>query len=65
MLITLRLKRVKVLFFEICKDLKLVDSPVTPKPVYESPDAQAYWDVPNYQHSNLFNLLDTNNAYLC
>ena len=38
----------------MCKDLKLVDSvppgysPVTPEPVYESPDAQAYWDVPVY-----------------
>ena len=46
--------RVEILFFEMCKDLKLVDSvlprysPVTPKPMYESPDAQAYWDVPVY-----------------
>ena len=36
------------------KDHKLVDSvpswnsPVTPKPMYESPDAQAYWAVPVY-----------------
>ena len=44
----------KVLFFELCKDLQLVDSVppwyllVAPKPVYESPEAQAYWDVPVY-----------------
>ena len=44
----------KILFFEMRKDHKLVDSvpswnsPVTPKAVYESPDAQAYWDVPVY-----------------
>ena len=44
----------KVLFFEVCKDLQLVDSVppwyslVAPKPVYESPEAQAYWDVPVY-----------------
>ena len=42
----------------MCKDLsRLVDSvppgysPVTPKPVYESPDAEAYWDVPVYAES--------------
>ena len=40
----------KLLFFLVCKDL--VDSVppwysfVAPKPVYESLDAQAYWDVP-------------------
>ena len=40
----------------MCKDLKLVDSvlippgysPVTPKPMYESPNAQVYWDGPVY-----------------
>ncbi|PFX32789.1 Cofilin/actin-depolymerizing factor-like [Stylophora pistillata] len=42
----------KVLFFEVCKELELVDSVppwyslVSAKPVYESSDAQAYWDVP-------------------
>ena len=44
----------KILFFEMCKDLKFVDSilpwysPETPKPMYESPDEQAYWDFPVY-----------------
>ena len=44
----------KILFFEMRKDHKLVDSvpswnsPVTPKAMYESRDAQAYWDVPVY-----------------
>ena len=44
----------KILFFEMRKDHKLVDSvpswnwPVTPKPMYESPDVQAYWAVPVY-----------------
>ena len=44
----------KILFFEILHDLELVDtvppwySPIEPKPVYESADAQAFWDVPLY-----------------
>ena len=42
----------KILFFEILQDLGLVDSvpprysPLTPKPVYEANNAQAFWDVP-------------------
>ena len=48
----------KVLFFEKCKDLKLSESvlpwysPVKPKPIYESDDAKAYWDVPVYTEHN-------------
>ena len=44
----------KVLFFEMLRDLKLADfvppwySRVEPKPMYESIDAQAFWDVPVY-----------------
>ena len=44
----------KILFFERCKDLKLVESvppwysPVKPKPVYESDEAKAFWDVAVY-----------------
>ena len=44
----------KILFFEMLHDLELVDtvppwySPIEPKPVYESADAQAFWDVPLY-----------------
>ena len=43
-----------MLFYETCKDLWLVDSfpwwysPLTNKSMYESPDAQVYWDVPVY-----------------
>ena len=42
----------KILFFEILQDLGLVDSvppwysPLKPKAVYESNNAQAFWDVP-------------------
>ena len=42
----------KVLFWEILRELPLSDtappwySPVVPKPNYESPEAQAYWDIP-------------------
>ena len=42
----------KVLFYEMLHDLGLIDevppsySPAKPKPVYESDDVQAYWDVP-------------------
>ena len=44
----------KILFFEMLHDLELVDtvppwySPIEPKPVYKSADAQAFWDVPPY-----------------
>ena len=44
----------KVLFFEMLRDLKLADSVppwysrVEPKPIYESTDAQAFLDVPVY-----------------
>ena len=42
----------KILFYEMLHDLGLIDevpswySPAKPKPVYESDDMQAYWDVP-------------------
>ena len=41
----------KVLYFELLRDLKLINevppgySPVQPKPLYENCDAQAYWDI--------------------
>lgn len=44
----------KTLFLEICKDLNLLDSgppwysPVRPKPMCETPDAQTCWNVPVY-----------------
>ena len=44
----------KILFFEILRDLGLLEevppwySPVEPKPTYESRDAQAFWDIPVY-----------------
>ena len=44
----------KVLFIAMLRDLKLADSVppwcsrVEPKALYESEDAQAYWDVPVY-----------------
>ena len=44
----------KVLFYEMLHDLGLTDeippwySPVKSKPVYESVDVQAYWDVPMF-----------------
>ena len=44
----------KILSFEKFEDLNLVESvptwysPVTPKPIYESDDAEAFWDVPVY-----------------
>ena len=44
----------KILFFEKCKDLKLVESvppwylPVNPKPIYESDKGKAFWDVAVY-----------------
>ena len=42
----------KVLFWEMLRELQLSDSvppwssPVVPKPKYESPEVQAYWDIP-------------------
>ena len=42
----------KVLFWEMLRELQLSDtvppwySPAVPKPIYESPEAQAYWDIP-------------------
>ena len=44
----------KVLFFELLRDLKLIESvppwyfPVQPKPPFESEDVQAYWDIPMF-----------------
>ena len=44
----------KILFFEKCKDLKFVESvppwypPVEPKPLYESHEGKAFWDVAVY-----------------
>ena len=44
----------KVLFFEMARDLRLIDSVppwyscAVPKPVYESSEALAFWDVPVY-----------------
>ena len=44
----------KVLFFEMTRDLRLIDSVppwyscAVPKPVYESSEALAFWDVPVY-----------------
>ena len=42
----------KVLFWEMLRDLQLSDtvppwySPAVPKPIYESPKVKAYWDIP-------------------
>ena len=42
----------KVLFWEMLRELQLSDtvppwySPAVPKPIYETPKAQAYWDIP-------------------
>ena len=44
----------KVLFFKMTRDLRLIDSVppwyscAVPKPVYESSEALAFWDVPVY-----------------
>ena len=44
----------KVLFFEMARDVRLIDSVppwyscVVPKPVYESSEVLAFWDVPVY-----------------
>ena len=43
----------KVLFWEMLRELQLSDtvppwySPAIPKPIYVSPEAQAYWDIPD------------------
>ena len=48
----------KVLYFELLRDLKLVDevppwySKIQPKPLYESQDVQAFWDIPVYAEHN-------------
>ena len=48
----------KVFFFEMLRDLQLCEgvppwySPVAPKPLYESPDAQAFWDIPMFAEHN-------------
>ena len=53
--VVLRLRRIaalKVLFWEMLRELQLSDkvppwySPAVPKPINESPEAQAYWDIP-------------------
>ena len=42
----------KVLFREMLRELQISDtvppwySPAVPKPIYESPEVQAYWDIP-------------------
>ena len=50
----------QVLFFGILRDLGLADSiplwysRVDPKPLYESPEEKAYWDVPVFaEHEHL------------
>ena len=50
----------RVLFFEKLRDLELIDavppwySQVDPKPVYESQEAKAFWDIPVYaEHSHV------------
>ena len=48
----------KVLFFEMLRDLQLCEgvppwySPVAPNTLYESPDAQAFWDIPMFPEHN-------------
>ena len=56
----------KVLFYEMLHDLRLIDevppwySPVKPKPIYASEDVTAYWDVPVFaEHQEVkFNRID-------
>ena len=49
----------KLLFFEMLRDLKLANkvplwfSQVRPRPLYKSPDAEAFWDVPVYADHTL------------
>ena len=48
----------KIPFFEMLNDMELIEStppwysPVQPKPVYQNDRAEAYWDVPVYEHYN-------------
>ena len=48
----------KVLYFHLSRDLKLVDevppwySEIQPKPLNESQDVQALWDIPVYAEHN-------------
>ena len=48
----------KVLFFELLRGLKLIDSvppwysPVQPKSLYNSQDVQAHWDIPMFAEYN-------------
>ena len=47
-----------MLYFELLRDLKLVDevppwySKIQPKPLYESQDVQAFWDIPVFAEHN-------------
>ena len=47
----------KIVFFEMLKDLELVDkippwySPTQPKPKYEDGEVEAFWDVPVFGES--------------
>ena len=49
----------KVLFFKMTRDLRLIDSVpplysyAVPKPVYESSEALAFWDVPVYEEHTI------------
>ena len=50
----------KVFFFEMAMELQLIEpvhpwySPAVPKPIYESPEALAFCDVPVYaEHTNV------------
>ena len=51
----------KVLFWEMLRDLQLSDtvppwySPAVPKPFYEAPEAQTYWDIPVFAVSEHVN----------
>lgn len=51
----------KVFFFEMVRELGLIDSvppwypPAVPKPIYESPGALAFWDVPVYVGHTIVN----------
>ena len=48
----------KVFYFELLRDLKLVDevppwySKIQPKALYESQDVQAFWDIPVFAEHN-------------
>ena len=61
----------KVLFFEMLRDLKLANSfppwysRVEPKPMYESTDAQVFWDVPVYAEHTSFCLSQQGGCTSC